>query len=555
MLMKSMMIAIGLGGLCVHHAYAQEQADTTLNRTVVVENQYNPEVMDAFKINVLPEVEEPAVPEQHIDYATSLHPFSAWKFTPMQAMTSDEKQQKAPGGYARVAYGTRNNVDARLSYLWDISRRDCLSFDASFYGMNGKVSSSLPDADDWGSRFYRTDVSLDYRHGFRKVSLGMGGAFASQVFNYMPVESEGGEEAFVPGRQRYTSGEGYFRLASVEGALPVDFSFQAGLQRFSRAHDIPYLRHGSENIVHTLGFVSGAVNEEQKVGIGFAMDNLIHDAGQADYTLLRLNPYYTFDNGRMRLRAGIHADAQFGHDGKLMVSPDVKLDFFFADTYRVYVHATGGTELNGFRRLNELSPYWAQAGQMQASYTPVDLKAGLKGAPVPGLSFHLYGGYRIVKDEIFKGCPFVMDEDSPYAYVPFMQEKAKVGYGGAEFACQYKDWIDMTLKGVYSHWDVKEGMEALLYLKPEFALDASVRAKVYDDLWVKAQCRFEKRVGMKAMEDAESVNNLSLSAGYGFFNRLNVFAGVNNLLNCGYLTETGYPVQGFNVRAGVSVRF
>ena len=120
MLMKSIIIAIGLGGLCMHHAYAQEQADTTLNRTVVVENQYNPEVMDAFKINVLPEVEEPAMPKQHIDYATSLRPFSAWGFTPMRAMTSDEKQQEAPRGYARAAYGTRNNVDARLSYLWDI---------------------------------------------------------------------------------------------------------------------------------------------------------------------------------------------------------------------------------------------------------------------------------------------------------------------------------------------------------------------------------------------------------------------------------------------------
>lgn len=556
MLMKSIIIAIGLGGLCMHHAYAQEQADTTLNRTVVVENQYNPEVMDAFKINVLPEVEEPTVPKQHIDYATSLHPFSAWEFTPMQAMTSDEKQQKAPGGYARVAYGTRNNVDARLSYLWDISRRDCLNFNASFYGMNGKISSSLPDADDWKSRFYRTDILLDYKHDFRKVSLGIGGAFVSQVFNYMPVKSDTLPDIeSVIGRQRYTLGEGYFRIASLKGALPIEFAFQTGLRSFSRKYDIARMNHGSENIFHTLGFVSGAINEEQKVGIGFAMDNLIHDVDQADYTLLRLNPYYTFDNGRMRLRAGIHADAQFGHDGKLMVSPDVKLDFFFADTYRVYVHATGGTELNDFRRLNELSPYWAQVGQMQTSYTPVDLKAGLKGAPMPGLSFHLYGGYRIVKDEIFKGCPFVMDEDFPYAYVPFMQEKAKVGYGGAEIAYQYKDWIDVSLGGVYSHWDVKEEKEALLYLKPQFALNASVRAKVYDDLWVKAQYRFEKRVGMKVMEDAESVNNLSLSAGYEFFNRLNVFADVNNLLNCDYLTETGYPVQGFNVMVGVSVRF
>ena len=549
-----MIIAIGLGGLCMH-AYAQEQAtDTTLNRTVVVENQYNPEVMDAFKINVLPQVEEPAVPKQHIDYATSLRPYSAWGFTPMQAMTSDEKQRKASGGYARAAYGTLNNVDARLSYLWDISRRDCLSFQASLYGTNGDIPSVFTDADDWKSRFYRTDVSLDYRHDFRKVSLGIGGAFASQVFNYMPAGGEKGEESSIPGRQRYTLGEGCFRLASVEGALPVDFSFQTGLRSFSRAHDIYRMGHGSENIFHTLGFVSGAINDGQRVGIGFAMDNLIHDVSQTDYTLLRLNPYYTLDGEHLRLRAGMHVDAQFGHDRRLMVSPDVKLDFLFADTYRVYVHATGGTRLNDFRRLNELSPYWTQMEQMQTSYTPVDLQTGVKGSPVSGLAFRLYGGYCIVKDEIFH-LPFVLEEHDPYAYVGLTQEKAKVGYGGAEIAYQYKDWIDVSLGGMYSGWDVKEGAEPVLYLKPQFALDASVRAKVYEGLWVKAQYRLEQRVEVEGIERTEAVNDLSLSAGYEFFNRLNVFAGVNNLLNREYLTETGYPVQGINVMAGVSMRF
>lgn len=552
--MKSIIIAIGLGGWCMH-AYAQEQMpDTVLNRTVVVENQYNPEVMDAFKINVLPEVEEPAVLKRHIDYATSLRPFSAWSFTPMQAMTSDEKQPEAPRGYARAAYGTGNNVDARLSYLWDISRRDCLGFSSSLYGRDGDIPSAVPGADDWKSRFYRTDITLDYRHEFRKVSLGVGGAFASQVFNYMPVGGEPEEESFVPGRQRYTLGEGYVRLASVAGELPLDFSFQTGLRSFSSAHDMYLMGHGSENIVHTLGFVSGAINEEQRIGIGFAMDNLIHDIDQTDYTLLRLNPHYTFDNGRVQLRAGMHVDAQFGHDGRLMVSPDVKLDFLFADTYRLYVHATGGTELNDFRRLNGLSPYGIPLGQMQTTYTPVDLQAGLKGAPIPGLGFRLYGGYRVVKDEIFH-LPYVLEGHYPYAYVGFAQEKATVGYGGAGLAYQYKDWIDMTLKGVYSHWDVKEGMEALLFLKPEFALDASARAKVYKGLWVKAQYRFEKRAEGEGPESAEEVNDLSLSAGYGFFNRLDVFAKVDNLLNRTYLTETGYPVQGVNVMAGVSVRF
>ena len=35
--------------------------DTTMNRTVVVEQEYNPDILDASKVNVLPKVEEPTV--------------------------------------------------------------------------------------------------------------------------------------------------------------------------------------------------------------------------------------------------------------------------------------------------------------------------------------------------------------------------------------------------------------------------------------------------------------------------------------------------------------
>lgn len=553
-MMKSMILAIGLGSLCMAGNAREQAADSTLNRTVVVENQYNPEVMDAFKINVLPKVEEPALPKRNIDYATSSRPFSSWTFAPLQAMASEEKQSDAPRGYLRALYGTRNNVDARFSYLWDISRKDCLSLEASLYGMNGKVPSFLSGADDWKARFYRTDVSLGYRHDFRKVSFALGGAFASQVFNYMPGEEIENADPSLPGRQRYTLGEGYLRIASVTDALPVEFSFQTGLRSFSRAYEVPGMLDGSENIVHTTGFVSGVVGEGQRVGIGFAMDNLIHDVDQTDYTLLQLNPHYTFDNGRIQLRAGMNVDAQFGYDGRLMVSPDVKFDYLFADSYRVYVHATGGTELNDFRRLNKLSPYWVQAMQMQTTYTPVDVQAGVKGSPVAGLGFRFFGGYRVVKDEVFM-LPGMMEKSFSSVYTLLAQEKAKVGYGGAEVAYQYKDWMDASVAGTYYGWDVEQHAEPLLYLKPEFALQASLRAKVYEGLWVQAGYRYASRVKVEGVEKADAVNDLSLSAGYECFNRLNVLVSFNNLLNRKYLAETGYPVQGFHLTAGLSVRF
>lgn len=138
-------------------AAAQQQAkDSTLNRTVVVENQYNPEVMDAFKVNVLPQIEEPAVAKQHIDYAESQRPLTTWAVAPMGPITRSLTQPVAPRGYIRGAYGNRNNTDFKASYLWNISSRDQLGVMASLYGLCGDIPM-LTEEDDWKSRFFRTD--------------------------------------------------------------------------------------------------------------------------------------------------------------------------------------------------------------------------------------------------------------------------------------------------------------------------------------------------------------------------------------------------------------
>lgn len=121
---STILICAGLWPVSTICAQKGAEKDSTLNRTVVVENQYNPEVMDAFKVNVMPEVEEPAAPKQAIQYATDRHPLGAWKATPMEAMSREWAQKGADRGYVRLAYGNLNNVDLKGSYLWDISSKD-----------------------------------------------------------------------------------------------------------------------------------------------------------------------------------------------------------------------------------------------------------------------------------------------------------------------------------------------------------------------------------------------------------------------------------------------
>ena len=102
---STILVCAGLWPAATVCAQNGGEKDSTLNRTVVVENQYNPEVMDAFKVNVMPEVEEPAAPKQAINYATDLRPLGAWKATPMEAMSRELAQKGVDRGYVRAAYG------------------------------------------------------------------------------------------------------------------------------------------------------------------------------------------------------------------------------------------------------------------------------------------------------------------------------------------------------------------------------------------------------------------------------------------------------------------
>ena len=75
---------------------AQTQAkDTTLSRTVVVEQEYNPDIIDASKVNVLPKVMPPTVSKKTVEYDATLAPAGNIPATTMEAYTGAESQDKA----------------------------------------------------------------------------------------------------------------------------------------------------------------------------------------------------------------------------------------------------------------------------------------------------------------------------------------------------------------------------------------------------------------------------------------------------------------------------
>ena len=551
--MKKILIIASLGILPWVASYAQQ--DTTLVRTVVVENEYNPTVMDASKINVLPKVEEPTVPKTHIDYSTSIRPVASWNYQAMSSIVKDWTADAAYRGYLRAGYGNNGNVDAALGYLWDITKKDRLNVAASLDGWNGELPLK---GSDWTSRYYRTQVGLDYKHSFKKIDFLLGGSYRSQVFNYIGGSSlnDMSESEQYSNKQHQTLANVYLGLASNDKDMPVQFEAEVGMKTFGEKY--PVMSHDEKNKETNL-YLKGDVwkqsSNDTRFGLKVNVDNYSYASEYSeDWAAIEGNPYISTQNDDWKVRVGAHVDWMGGEDGKVYVSPDVYGEYVFSDSYVLFAKAGGGRQTSSFYDLAHITPFFYES-YIKPTYMTLDAALGLKASPANGWWFLLSGGYQIRENDV---C-LELGEGYPFWHARNIYGKTDVFYGTAELKYDYKDLLDFALKGTYYQWNYKnpdwvggDPSEGALSLKPQLELNVEFGYKVMEGLRVHAGYEYVKRCNDVA---GDAVSNLYAGADYALLKNLSIFAKFNNLLNKEYVASYAYPAQKLNFLGGVSLRF
>lgn len=540
--------------LCLPFSVFAQQAknDSTLNRTVVVEQEYNPDILDASKINILPKVEEPAVTKKSIEYSNVLMPVTSFgTYQELQPFTQKELQANAKRGYVRLGYGNYGNVDGKLSYLFDLSEKDRLGVSAGIDGMNGKFS--FRDGKH-KLHYYKSAVNVNYLHQFDRVDFDIAGRWGLSNFNFHP-------DALIT-HQRFTSGDIHLGAKSTDETLPVQFKAETNLMLYSRAHNAYYepseylAKKINETRVSTKADVMGLITEEQKIGVAFQMDNMFYTKDyRSNYTSLLLNPYYELKNDSWKLHLGANVDFLFGSGKTLQASPDVSVNYFFNDSYVLYAEAKGGRKLTDFRGMEQFCPYaeLLQGPVLKNMYEQVNASLGFKASPYPGVWFDLFGGYQDLKDDLYQ-----VDEQWIGGFVSVIhleQENTNNFYAGAKASYQYKDYFGVSAKGIYHHWDASN--EALPF-KTSFELGLSVEVRPIKQLLVNLGYQYlqrEKVKGWNGTTRLNPVSNLYAGASYDVYKGFSAFVRLQNILNKKYQYYYNYPVEGFNFVAGLSYSF
>lgn len=534
--------------------------DTTMNRTVTVEQEYTPDIMDASKVNVLPKVEEPTVNKNEVQYATTLFPATSIPASLMRPYTGKEIQSGSKPGYVRAGYGNYGNLDLLANYLFRLSDKDKLNIRFQMDGMDGKLT--MPGEDEkWNAYYYRTRANVDYTHQFNRVDLNIAGNFGLSNFNLAPNQ---------PGKQKFTSGDFHLGLKSTDENYPLQFKAETNLMMYNRQNNNTFLFNDAlgETQIHTKGLVSGAISDEQSINIGLDMRNLIYNKelkqGEIPVyesrTALALNPSYEFNSDSWKLHIGANVDLSFGGGKSFQVSPDIVAQYLFSDSYVLYAQATGGKIVNDFRRLETISPYALPANSIQDTYEQFNGSLGFKASPCPGLWFNLYGGYQDLKDDLYQFYESHIDEDqtsgsTPEQFINLGTTHSSNFYAGMKISYEYKDIITLSAAGTYRNWDTKENYALLLKPASEFNFNVDFRPVTGLNVNIGYDYIGREKVDVKDFDKLSAVSNLHAGASYHVFKGVSVYARINNLLNKKYQYYLGYPTEGLGFLGGLSFQF
>lgn len=564
------------------------QDETTVERNVTVEREYQPVINDAGKITSNPQVLEPVITKTPARYSDFNYPLSvAENIHTLSAAELMMQRQNNPQGFARIGLGNGLNTLAEVGLPIVKTSDLLLDFQLNHQGMFGDKMHS------------NSNAALSVDKIFRRMTLygGLGGGH--EYFNYYGNHFNNDSIVDIKGLSanygtlnykeqnltRITRDARTFDVDSI-AALPSTNTFYrlnafVGLGSLPLSKDIRY----NAEVHYNLFAVRDGLNEHDVVarakfetplelnraGVDIEMHNLFYRSDVPElmnfwryYAVFDINPYYNIERERYDLRLGVKSAFSFIHGKPFNPAADIRFEWRAIPEYFAFYAGVGGDyEVNTMGRMFAQNRFIYNDLRIKDTYTPLDAYAGIKLKPVYNLLLDAFVNYKYMDAQhFFVNKEYATDEIAGSDSVLYSNRFNVIYRGasqlriGARANLNVKNIVNFQLKGVYNDWKVAD--EEYAWLKPKWEADLGmdIRASRNFNIGLNVFYQGERyaKLGQSAIQ-MDPFLDVNLGVSYSYSNWLSMFAKMNNILNQHYQYFYGYDVQGANVLVGASFSF
>lgn len=582
-------ITIMLACFVLNSSYAQEQVD----RNVTIEREFQPVIQDAGKIMTLPELMQANTAKERVDYTEIYQPLPFEKN--IVILSAEEvlhkRRRESKEAFVRLGAGNYWNTMGDIALPIIKNNKNRLDLLLKHTGTFGEKQHAFSRA------------NLGYNHYFNRYDLYAGLGFSHQYFNYYGNNFYGTQgkttdlKAFssllsVPqpkymeqNLERITRSAQIVKLDELANSPLFDmlwrYNAHVGIRSLPNATgkkyhaELAYDFFKSDNGLkeNIIDFQYGFSNPvgDNRFGMDFELSNLFYqetDTAKINfwdyYAVFSMNPYFLMERDSWYLRAGVKTAFSFIHGRPFNPTPDITAEWrVLPKVLSVYGGVTGDFKLSTLSSIYEENPYVYSDLRVKDTYTPINTYFGFKLKPLHNLLLDAFIDYRYIVDQYFFVNKAYFSTEIPGDYATLFTNRFNAVYSdaglfriGMRANYNFKNTVNVQLKGVYNGWDVKNELHA--WLQPAFEADVSADVRIGRNLTATAQLFYEgeryAQLGIKPFKMDPKVD-VNLGATYTFNRTLSAFAKLNNLLNSKYQQFYGYEVQGINFMLGGAVSF
>lgn len=589
---SSLLVAMGIFTFAVNAQVARNTSpnDTTVNRQVLLEKDYNPTLKDASKINTVPEIYDPVVKRVNVNSVDGVPQISVNNNRLGGAQSGDIATDIAfdkKRGYLVIGAGNNSNLAGAAGYRILNSTSDQLDLFADHSSSNSDIDYVNKDYlhNKMKGKYADTKVNLRYAHTFDQSILSVGGSYLNKSYNYY------GNSFVSPDNPSldvydYTSRQNVDVISFSANIKSRDnndglltYKIGASYDNFKQKYAWTKALDGPKGgIINVFGNFSTPFDTDKTLGLNmeilnqsFSDDALSAKDSYHSYNNISMSPYFNIEGEAFNVSLGVNLAYLKDVKSSFLLAPNVTASYNVSERSQFYAGITSAVNNNTFLDILQENRYFNPRSRVEMSKTYYDATIGFKSGVLDGFEFDIFGGYKYTKkDHLYVlelnqisgmwgnlGTPIYANLNTGHFgalvktnLIPYTDLSARVT--GYFYSVKYATPYFYNYYGTYP-------TEKKAWGKPTFTAELNADVKVIPQLtlsmnyqYMGGRKAFVSWIGSTKMKD---VNELNFRGEYQVLDWFSVNFRLNNVLGQKYELQPGYALQGFNVLGGVSFRF
>lgn len=533
-----------------------------LNKEVQVVRPYEPSISDAFKINLLPKIDDTLKLTPNLNYNITQRPiitnFAITPITPARMLI--EPQSDLYNSYIKLGIG--NSTSPLFEAYYNSGRSKEFSYGGWLQSHSSFGRIKLDNGKRVDNDFGRTDLNL-----FGKKILDKSILSASAGFNKHKVTYYG-YDIYVPDGTVYDPNS-----APKEQHFN---QFHANLNYYSSYTDSTHLNYAFETAFNHLSDKFDM--QETLLSLSLKMDKFIKDdhfGGELSFrhymknsnldstnnTIVNLSPWINFYGKQWRALAGTHLifDAN-GSRRQSAFYPIGLLSYDIISHYLIpYVEIGGFLEENSYAKISAENPWIIPGKKVNNTSHKFIFTGGIKGNLSTKVSYNVYASYSLIDSMYFFVNANINSSNPIFNRFTVESDNVELTRFLGELTIAPSSKINIFFRAQYDHYTMQKLLKP--WHIPDFSALASVRYNLRDkivltlDMFSTGKRYVKTSSTTNPTKSLEGLSDINLGIEYRYTKQLSAFLNLNNITSSKYDVWYLYPMYRFNIKVGMTYTF